>query len=127
MHVTGCSSAHDIPSAPAMKKCGRKAEEGREGCGEAYPLLDSCGGRPNNGARCVRRSFKRPTMEDARGEPIPAEEWIKRAGEKVENEERKMLVEGIDDPAAEGGNRWVGGGGTSPARGGRRKKEERAE
>ena len=49
-------------------------------------------------------------MEDARGEPIPAEEWIKRAWEKVENEERKMLVEGIDDPAAEGGDRWVGGG-----------------
>ena len=109
------------------KKCGRKAEEGREGCGEAYPLLDSCGGRPNNGAQRVRRSFKRPTMEDARGEPIPAEEWIKRAWEKVENKERKMLVEGIDDPAAEGGDRWLGGGGTSPARGGRRKKEERAE
>ena len=128
MHVTGCSGAHDIPSAPSRKKkCGRKAEEGREGCGEAYPLLDSCGGRPNNGTRRVRRSFKRPTMEDARGEPIPAEEWIKRAWEKVENEERKMLVEGIDDPADEGGNRWVGGGGTSPARGGRRKKEERAE
>ena len=66
-------------------------------------------------------------MEDIRGEPILAEEWIKQAWEKVENEERKMLVEGIDDPAAEGGNRWVGGGGTSPARGGRRKKEERAE
>jgi len=49
-------------------------------------------------------------MEDARGEPIPAEEWIKRAWGKVENEERKMLVEGIDDPAAEGGDRWVGGG-----------------
>ena len=49
-------------------------------------------------------------MEDVHGEPIPAEEWIKRAGEKVENEERKMLVEGIDDPAAEGGDRWVGGG-----------------
>ena len=86
------------------KKCGIKAEEGREGCGEAYPLLDSCGGRPNNGARRVRRSFKRPTMEDARGEPIPAEEWIKRAWGKVENEERKMLVEGIDDLAAEGGD-----------------------
>ena len=66
-------------------------------------------------------------MQDVRGEPILAEEWIKRAWEKVENEERKMLVEGIDDPADEGGNRWVGGGGTSPARGGRRKKEERAE
>ena len=75
----------------------------------------------------MRRSFKRPTMEDARGEPIPAEEWIKRAWGKVENEERKMLVEGIDDPAAEGGDRWVGGGGTSPTWGGRRKKEERAE
>ena len=49
-------------------------------------------------------------MEDVRGELIPAEEWIKRAWEKVENEERKMLVEGIDDPAAVGGNRWVGGG-----------------
>ena len=48
-------------------------------------------------------------MEDARGEPIPAEEWIKRAWGKVENEERKMLVEGIDDPAAEGGDRWGGG------------------
>ena len=75
----------------------------------------------------MRRSFKRPTMEDARGEPIPAEEWIKRAWGKVENEERKILVEGIDDPAAEGGDRWGGGGGTSPARGGRRKKEERAD
>ena len=66
-------------------------------------------------------------MEDVRGELIPAEEWIKRAWEKVENEERKMLVEGIDDPAAEGGDRWVGGGGTSPTWGGRRKKEEKAE
>ena len=75
----------------------------------------------------MRRSFKRPTMEDARGEPIPAEEWIKRAGEKVENEERKMLVEGIDDPAAEGGDRWWGGGAMSPARERRREKEERDE
>ena len=66
-------------------------------------------------------------MQDVRGEPILAEEWIKRAWEKVENEERKMLVEGIDDPADEGGSRWVGGGRTSPARGGRRKKEEKAE
>ena len=49
-------------------------------------------------------------MEDVHGEPIPAEEWIKRAWGKVENEERKMLVEGIDDPVAEGGDRWVGGG-----------------
>ena len=66
-------------------------------------------------------------MEDVHGEPIPAEEWIKRAWGKVENEERKMLVEGIDDPAAHGGDRWGGGGGMRPARGGRRKKEERAE
>ena len=57
-------------------------------------------------ARRVRRSFKRSTMEDVRGNPIPAEEWIKRAWGKVENEERKMLVEGIDDPAAEGGDQW---------------------
>ena len=39
-------------------------------------------------------------------EAIPTEEWIKRAWGKVENEERKMLVEGIDDPVAEGGDRW---------------------
>ena len=66
-------------------------------------------------------------MEDVHGEPIPAEEWIKRAWEKVENEERKMLVEGIDDPAAEGGDRWWGGGGMSLARERRREKEKRAE
>ena len=66
-------------------------------------------------------------MEDVHGEPIPAEEWIKQAWGKVENEERKMLVEGIDDPVAEGGDRWMGSGGTSPDQGGRRKKEERAE
>ena len=66
-------------------------------------------------------------MEDARGEPIPAEEWIKRAWGKVENEERKMLMEGIDDPAAEGRDRWWGGGGMSPAQERRREKEERAE
>ena len=75
----------------------------------------------------MRRCFKRPTMQDVRGEPILAEEWIKRALEKVENEERKMLVEGIDDPVAEGGDRWWGGGGMSPARERRREKEERAE
>jgi len=62
-------------------------------------------------------------MEDARGEPIPAEEWIKRAWGKVENEERKMLVEGIDDPAAEGGDRW--GVGNEPSSW--RKKKERRE
>ena len=39
---------------------------------------------------------------------------------KVENEERRMLVEGINDLADEDGE-------TSPARGERRKKEERAE
>ena len=72
----------------------------------------------------MRQSFKRPTMEDARGEPIPAEEWIKRAGEKVENEERKMLVEGIDDPVAEGGDRW-GRWGNEPSSW--RKKKERRE
>ena len=66
-------------------------------------------------------------MEDVRGELIPAEEWIKRAWGKVENEERKMLVEGIDDPAAEGGDRWWGGGGMSPARERRREQEKRAE
>ena len=65
-------------------------------------------------------------MEVVRGEPIATEEWIKRAWGKVENEERKMILEGIDDPAAEGGDRWGSGGGTSPARGGRRKKEEGA-
>ena len=60
-------------------------------------------------------------------EAIPTEEWIKRAWGKVENEERKMLVEGIDDPAAEGGDRWWGGGGMSLARERRREKEKRAE
>jgi len=59
-------------------------------------------------------------------EAIPTEEWIKRAWGKVENEERKMLVEGIDDPAVEGGDRWWDGGGMSPARERRREKEERA-
>ena len=121
----GAAAPMTFPVRRQGKKCGRKAEEGREGCGEAYPLLDSCGGRPNNGARRVRRSFKRPTMEDARGEPIPAEEWIKRAWGKVENEERKMLVEGIDDPAAEGGDRWGDGGGNEPSSW--RKKKERRE
>ena len=58
---------------------------------------------------------------------IPTEEWIKRAWGKVENEERKMLIEGIDDPAAEGGDRWWGSGEMSPARERRREKEERAE
>ena len=104
-----------------------RGREGREGCGEAYPALDSCGGRPNDGARRVRRSFRLPTMEDVRGKPIRAEEWIKRAWGKVENEKRKMLVEGIDDPAVEGGDRWWDGGGMSPARERRREKEERAE
>ena len=123
----GAAVPMTFPVRRQEKKCGRKAEEGREGCGEAYPLLDSCGGRPNNGVRRVRRSFKRPTMEDARGEPIPAEEWIKQAWGKVENEERKMLIEGIDDPAAEGGDQWWGSGEMSPARERRREKEERAE
>jgi len=45
----------------------------------------------------------------------------------VENEERKMLVEGIDDPAAEGGDRWWGGGGMSPARERRRELSESGE
>ena len=58
---------------------------------------------------------------------IPTKEWIKRAWGKVENEERKMLVEGIDDPAAEVGDRWWGGGEMSPAWERRREKEERAE
>ena len=41
--------------------------------------------------------------------------------------ERKMLIEGIDDPAAEGGDRWWDSGEMSPARERRREKEERAE
>ena len=55
---------------------------------------------------------------------IPTKEWVNRAWGKVENEERKMLVEGIDDPAAEGGDRW-GGWGNEPSSW--RKKKERRE
>ena len=118
----GAAASMTFPVRRQEKKCGRKAEEGREGCGEAYPLLDSCGGRPNNGARRVRRSFKRSTMEDVRGELIPAEEWIKRAWEKVENEERKMLVD-----RRSGGRRWksMGGRWENKPSSWRKKKERR--
>ena len=56
---------------------------------------------------------------------IPTEEWIKRAWGKVENKERMMLVEGIDDLAAESGDRWWGGGGNEPSSG--KNKRERRE
>ena len=56
---------------------------------------------------------------------ILTEKWIKQAWGKVENKERKMLIEGIDDPAAEGGDRWGDGGGNEPSSW--RKKKERRE
>jgi len=64
------------------EKGAERGREGREGCGEAYPVLDSCGGRPNDGARRVRRSFRRPTMEDVRGKPFRPRNGSNGLGER---------------------------------------------
>ena len=81
-------ASHGVQRRTRHSQCAGKEKgvgrgrEGREECGEAYLVLNLCGGKPNDGARRVRRSFKRPTMEDVRGEPFRPRNGSNGLGER---------------------------------------------